>query len=127
MKLALDTNRYGDLFRGVPEVIAGIRSAQAIVLPFAVLGELRAGFAAGSRQAQNEADLARFLRNPRVRVAHTDAETTRIYAQLWHQLRTQGTPIPTNDIWIAAITLQHGLTLYSRDPHFAHLPQVPRL
>ncbi len=127
MKLAIDTNRYADLFRGVPEVIEVVRSAQAIVVPFVVLGELRAGFTAGNRQAENEAELVRFVRSPRVRVVHSDDETARIYAQLWNQLRTQGTPIPPTDIWIAALVLQHGLTLYSRDPHFGHLPQVPRL
>ena len=127
MKLAIDSNRYTDLFRGEPQVIAVVRSAQRVVLPFIVLGELRAGFAAGNRKTENEAELMRFVRSPRVDVAHSDDDTATIYAQLWRQLRTQGTPIPTNDIWIAAVVLRHGLTLYSRDPHFAHLPQLPRI
>lgn len=43
------------------------------------------------------------------------------------ELRTQGTPIPTNDLWIAALVVEHGLTLYTRDRHFEHLPQLPLL
>jgi predicted nucleic acid-binding protein len=57
-------------------------------------------------------------------VLHVDEETTVIYGALDAELRRRGLPIPTNDIWIAALTLQHGLTLYTRDPHFSHLPQV---
>jgi len=53
--------------------------------------------------------------------------TTHEYSRLAAQLRKQGTPIPTNDLWIAALALQHGLTLYARDRHFDHLPQLPRL
>ena len=49
------------------------------------------------------------------------------YAHLFYQLRQQGTPIPTNDIWIAALTVEHGLALFSRDSHFDHLPQLARL
>lgn len=56
-----------------------------------------------------------------------DKETTHHYADLYLQLRHQGTPIPDNDLWIAALVVQHGLTLYSRDKHFHHLPQLPRL
>lgn len=127
MNLAIDTNRYADLFRGIEDVVNTIRSAQSITIPFAVLGELHGGFGHSARKAENERDLARFLANPRVHVAHADEQTARIYGQLWAQLRTQGTPIPTNDIWIAATVLQYGLTLYTRDPHFDHLPQLPRL
>jgi tRNA(fMet)-specific endonuclease VapC len=92
-----------------------------------VLGELRAGFLGGSRAPENEANLARFLNSPRVEVLLADEETTHHYARLFHQLRRQGTPIPTNDIWIAALVTQHQLYLFARDDHFDHLPQIPRL
>ena len=54
-------------------------------------------------------------------------ETTRDYAQLCAQLKKQGTPIPANDIWIAALVSQHNLLLHSRDSHFDHLPQLARI
>jgi tRNA(fMet)-specific endonuclease VapC len=96
-------------------------------VPLIVLGELRAGFLAGSRGTENEAGLARFLNSPRVDVLLADGDTGHHYARLFHQLRRQGTPIPTNDIWIAALVAQHQLYLFARDAHFDHLPQIPRL
>ena len=54
-------------------------------------------------------------------------DTIRHYAQLFVQLRRPGTPIPVNDLWIAALVLEHGFDLYSRDGHFDHLPQLPRV
>ena len=53
-----------------------------------------------------------------------DGQTTHHYASVFRQLRKQGTPIPTNDMWLAALVLQHNLVLYARDKHFDHLPQV---
>lgn len=127
MRIALDTNRYTDLSRGDSEVGQHIRLAHAIYMPFIVLGELRGGFLRGSRPQQNEALLMRFLSTPRVQVLYADEQTTHQYARLVEQLRGQGTPIPINDMWIAALVLQHGLTLYTRDRHFDQLPQIPRL
>jgi tRNA(fMet)-specific endonuclease VapC len=97
------------------------------MVPLIVLGELRAGFLAGSRGTENEAGLARFLNSPRVDVLLADEDTTHHYARLFHQLHRQGTPIPTNDVWIAALVVQHQLYLFARDAHFDHLPQIPRL
>ena len=126
MRIALDTSRYADLFRGEPEAIAVLEAATAIFLPFVVLGELRAGFAVGRRGADNERGLGRFLMKNGVRLLHADEQTTHHYASVFRQLRHQGTPIPTNDMWIAALVLQHNLVLYSRDDHFSHLPQLTR-
>jgi predicted nucleic acid-binding protein len=124
MRLLIDSNRYRDLCAGSPEALSLIQRAAEIHLPFAVLGELRAGFACGSRGRENERTLARFLNSPRVRVLYADEATTHHYANLFRQLRAQGTPIPSNDLWVAALAVQHGLTLLSRDEHFAHLPQL---
>lgn len=125
--MAVDTNRYRDFCSGVPEAVARFRSAERIFLPFVTLAELRAGFLYGTRSAQNESVLTQFLNRPRVSVLYPDEDTTRHYAQLFRQLRQQGTPIPTNDLWIAALVEQHGLLLYSRDGHFDSLPQLARL
>ena len=74
-----------------------------------------------------EANLVRFLDSRRVDLVFADEGTTHHYAQLFHQLRRQGTPIPTNDLWIAALVVQHDLHLFARDAHFDHLSQIPRL
>jgi tRNA(fMet)-specific endonuclease VapC len=126
MRLALDTNRYVDFCRGEEEIVSSVRVAREVVLPFAALAELRAGFACGTKARKNEAVLTRFLGRPRVRVLYADDATTHHFANLFRQLRAQGTPIPTNDLWIAALCVQHGLTLASRDVHFDKLPQIPR-
>jgi len=125
--LALDTNRYTDLCRGDSQVVETVEAADEISLPFIVVGELRAGFAVGREGPRNEAVLRRFLLKPGVRVLYADEQTTYHYATVYRQLRTQGTPIPTNDMWIAALVLQHSLTLYDRDRHFDVLPQLTRL
>jgi tRNA(fMet)-specific endonuclease VapC len=127
MMIAIDTNRYVDFARGLADAVGRLRTAERILMPLIVLGELRAGLLAGSRGTENEASLARFLNSPRVDVLLADEDTTHHYARLFHQLRRQGTPIPTNDIWIAALVVQHQLYLFERDAHFDHLPQIPRL
>jgi tRNA(fMet)-specific endonuclease VapC len=87
---------------------------------------LRAGFSLGKRGAENARVLRRFLMKPQVAVLLADEQTTHQYAALFRQLRHQGTPIPVNDLWTAALVLQHGLVLCDRDGHFDHLPQIPR-
>jgi predicted nucleic acid-binding protein len=126
MRLALDTNRYVDFCRGEEAISRSIGLAREIVLPFVTLAELRAGFACGTRARDNESVLVRFMNRPRVRALFADDGTARQYANLFRQLRQQGTPIPTNDLWIAALCVQHDLILGSRDAHFDHLPQIPR-
>ncbi len=126
MRLALDTNRYTDLCRGDSFVLDTVEHADEVWLPFIVIGELRAGFAVGSQGSRNEAVLRRFLIRPRVRILYADEQTTHHYASVYRQLRTQGTPIPTNDMWIASLVLQHSLALFARDTHFDALPQLTR-
>jgi tRNA(fMet)-specific endonuclease VapC len=127
VRLALDTNRYVDLCKGVSETVDLLTVADGVSLPFVVLGELRAGFAFGRRPAENERVLQRFLLKEGVEVLYADDQTTHHYARAFRQLRTQGTPIPTNDLWIAALVLQHDLVLHDRDKHFDHLPQLVRI
>lgn len=78
-------------------------------------------------RARNEAALRRFLLNPGVRVPYADEQTTHHYGAVYRQLRKQGTPIPTNDMWIAALVLQHSLVLFARDTHFDALPRLMRV
>jgi tRNA(fMet)-specific endonuclease VapC len=127
MRLAIDTNRYTDLASNVPQVVAVVEQAIEVYMPFVVLAELRSGFLGGNRAARNEQILLQFLAKRNVRVLYADEQTIGHYALVWNQLRKQGTPIPVHDRWIAALVLQHQLTLYARDEHFDHLPQIPRI
>jgi tRNA(fMet)-specific endonuclease VapC len=126
MNVALDTNAYSDFMRGDPGRVQVVRSARTIHLPLIVLGELRAGFAAGNQRSANAANLQRFLNSPRVSVLSPDEQTTHFHAQIYLQLRKQAQPIPTNDLWIAALALQHDLVLCTTDTHFRHIPQLAR-
>jgi len=127
VRLALDTNRYTDLCRGDESVVKAVENADEVLLPFIVIGELRAGFAVGKRGLRNDAVLRRFLLKSGVEVLYADDQTTHQYAAVYRQLRKQGTPIPTKDMWIAALVLQHSLILLARDTHFDALPQLARL
>jgi tRNA(fMet)-specific endonuclease VapC len=127
MKLAVDSNRYTDFCAGDEQAVQIIRSAEEIHMPLIVLAELRAGFASGNRRAANESLLTRFLNAARTRVVVPDEQTTHFYADLYLSLRKKGRPIPTNDLWIAALVLQHDLVLFDRDAHFDHVPRLARV
>jgi predicted nucleic acid-binding protein len=127
MKILIDTNRYRDFCDNVPDALMIFQRAERIAIPFVALAELRAGFMAGSRSKENEKVLSSFLNRRRVATLFADEQTTFHYARLFFQLRSQGTMIPVHDIWIAALAAQHSLLLFSRDSHFEHLPQIPRL
>ena len=124
VNVALDTNAYSDFMRGDTDRVRVVRAARLIAVPLIVLGELRAGFAAGNRESTNSANLQRFLASTRVSVLLPDEQTTHHYAQLHHQLRSKGASIPTNDLWIASLVVQHDLVLCTSDRHFEHLPQL---
>lgn len=127
MRIALDTNRYIDLCKGIDSTAKLVGGAESVFLPFVVLGELRAGFVLGRKGMENERVLRRFLMKEGVEILFADDQTTHLYASTFRQLRIQGTPIPTNDIWISALVLQHNLALHARDKHFDHLPQIVRV
>ncbi len=127
LRLALDANRYVDFCKGIKDAVEPLRRASEIALPFVVLAELRAGFRCGRRSPNNERMLGRFLQSPRVTVLFADEATTHFYAELFAELRHAGTPIPTNDLWVAALAVQHDLTLLTRDRHFQRLARIPRI
>jgi len=127
MKIVIDSNRYTDLARGIPEVVEICESAESIYMPLIVLAEQRAGFAYGDKKEKNEKVLTRFLNLDRVYVLAPDEQTTFFYADIYASLRKRGRPIPTNDIWIAALCIQHGFVLYDRDSDFDHVLQLVRI
>jgi predicted nucleic acid-binding protein len=120
-KILIDTNIYSSALRGTPDVVAILRKAERIAVSSISIGELFSGFKGGTREQKNRDELAEFLDAPRVDVYPVDEGTAEFYAAILHQLRQQGRPIPTNDIWIAAVAQQQGLTLYSNDAHFQQI------
>lgn len=127
MRLALDTNTYRLVMEGDTEAVRLIRTSEIVLIPVPVIAELRFGFLNGTKGRKNEATLTRFLDSPRVEALACDVDTTAIYAALKLQLKRQGTPIPINDVWIAALVLQHDASLFTRDSDFDHLPQLRRV
>jgi tRNA(fMet)-specific endonuclease VapC len=127
LKIALDTNAYRLVVDGDRDAEALVQVADFVGMPVPVIAELRYGFANGSRGRRNEAVLAQFLDTERVHVLDCDEQTTHYYAQLKLQLKRAGTPIPLNDVWIAALALQHQTILFTRDRDFEHIPQLPRI
>ena len=123
---ALDTNRIIDLFRGDLEVANQLGTAEEVWIPLFALGEIKAGFSGGTQQGRNESLLNRLLAKPTVRVLLPSRETAEVYARLFVQLKRAGTPVPDNDLWLAAMVLEHDLVLITRDRHFDRLPQVAR-
>jgi tRNA(fMet)-specific endonuclease VapC len=120
--ILIDTNAYAAFKRGLPEAVSVVQQVPSIAFNAVVLGELMGGFAAGAKEQQNRAELDAFLASPRVRVVTMDRGTGQHYAAVYAALRKTGLPIPTNDMWIAASAIQHGLRLFTFDDHFRHLP-----
>jgi len=123
-KVMMDTSAYTAFLRGSPEVKEAVQQADAIVFNPVVLGELIAGFLMGRNERKNRAILKDFLSSPRVIVAEIDEETSERYAVIVRSLRMKGTPIPTNDLWIAASAMQHGLKVLTTDKHYLEVPQI---
>lgn len=121
--VVLDTNAYSD-WRRSGAWAGNIATADRVVVPGVVLGELEFGFLKGTRRAENRRKLLDFLRDPHVEVAGVDHRTAEIYAEFLFYLRDKGKPIPTNDIWIAAQAHRAGGELAARDGHFAELPML---
>jgi tRNA(fMet)-specific endonuclease VapC len=126
VRVALDTNRLTDLFQGDAELADRLGECDEVWLPLVVLAEIKAGFYGGSQQHRNQVLLQSFLAQPTVGVLLPERETAEHYARLFVQLKRAGTPIPDNDLWIAALVLEHDLQLITRDQHFERVPQLLR-
>jgi len=118
VKILIDTNTYSDAMRGVKPVVTLLQRANEILLCPVVMGELLAGFRKGTREKANRELLWRFLASPRVRAVGMNRDTSEFYATVLDGVRRKGTSIPTNDIWIAASTMEHGARLATGDSHF---------
>ncbi len=120
----LDTSAYSALGRGQPVVRGIVAQLERVCMCPIVLGELRLGFLLGGRLRENEGLLARFLDQPGVEILPIDEGTAERYASIAAGLRRAGTPLPSNDIWIAASAMQHGLRVLTLDRHFLEIPQI---
>ena len=117
-RIIIDTNVYVAFKRNVPKVVEVLRRVEYIGINAVVLGELYSGFKGAHKEALNKKELEEFLDKPRVDVIPIDEITAEFYAQVYWNLKRKGNPIPTNDMWIAASTLQHGVALFTLDTHF---------
>ena len=119
--IALDTNAYVAFKRGEEHIVGVLQHAPSIIVCATVLGELLGGFAAGRRESANRSELTQFISAQRVKVVPSTAATADLYALVYAALRRKGQPIPTNDLWIAASSLEHGAALLTLDAHFRNI------
>lgn len=120
-RIAIDTNIYTAFKQNKPSIIKLFRHVDFIGVDITVIAELYSGFKMGNRETLNREELVLFLNSPRVEVLGHDLETAEFYAFIVKALKAKGKPIPTNDIWIAASSLRHGLALCSADRHFEEI------
>ncbi len=120
-KILIDTNIYSSAFRGNPDIIATLKQVSQIRITAISIGELLSGFKGGFKEEENRQELGHFMDSPRVSIISVDEDTAEYYSAILNGLKKKGTPIPTNDIWIAAAAFQYGLQLYTLDKHFHHI------
>ena len=126
VRVALDTDRLTDLFKGDTLLAELLGTCEQVWIPLIVLAEIKAGFLGGTHHIRNEAWLQVLLAKPTVEILLPGRETAEHYARLFVQLKRAGAPIPDNDLWIAALALEHDLVLITRDRHFENIPQLLR-
>ena len=120
-KIVLDTNAYTRLLIGEEDVLDIIGMADTIYMSIFVLGELYAGFAGGRKERKNKETLNRFLLKPTAKILNATAETAEVFGKVKQNLKKAGTPIPINDVWIAAHAIETGSTIITYDSHFKNV------
>ena len=120
----LDTSAYVGFKRNVEEVVEIIVSAESILFSPIVLGELMFGFRNGNRFKKNMDDINNFLQHEVVDIIQIGKITSDRYSRIASHLKSQGTPIPSNDIWIAAQAMEHGVELITSDRHFENITSL---
>ncbi len=126
-RYCLDTSAYSHFQRGDERVVEILDRAEWIGIPVITLGELRTGFLLGGQRDRNEAELREFLSNPVVDAIGIDEEVSLHYAEMVGDLRRAGTPLPSNDIWIAAAAARVGALVLTFDNHFEKIARVGSL
>ena len=121
-ELLLDTNALIALTRNDGRVLAAVAGLGMVSLSLFTLGEMQYGAAKSARCEDNRRRLQVVLES--FRLILPESETARVYGDIFHQLRLKGRPIPTNDVWIAAVAIQYGIPLLTRDAHFEEVPAL---
>lgn len=121
MKLLLDTNAYSALARGENAIAERVYKAQRIFISSIIAGELMYGFRCGNRQEDNWRQLDAFLARPFVELVSVGVTTADRFSRIMNALHSKGRLIPTNDVWIAAHTMETGAELLTRDGHFSEI------
>ena len=127
LRLVLDTSAYSHLRAGDSRVRDYVAAAEIVVMPATVLGELYGAFELGTRGRENRVALGEFLAEPFVMVAPATATVARHYGRLYAALRRAGTPIPVNDMWIAATAIEQGGCLLTFDRDFERVAGLVRI
>lgn len=112
------TPAYAAFKRGEAAILEVIQYAESIAMSPIVLGELLSGFECGNRTKKNRTELQQFLQSSRIKLFHITSDTANFYSQIYSSLKNKGKPIPSNDLWIAAQSLENGCVLCSYDQHF---------
>ena len=121
-KIILDSNAYTRLLAGDEKVLDVVASTETVFMSIFVLGELHAGFLGGSKERENRDVLKRFLLKPSVKILNATLETAEVFGSIKNTLRRAGTPLPINDVWIAAHGVETGSTIVTYDTHFKQVP-----
>jgi tRNA(fMet)-specific endonuclease VapC len=120
-RILIDTNAYAAFKKNDVAAVDTFRTVEYIGINIVVLGELLSGFMGGTRDAINRKELDQFLDSPRVGLIQLDEETAEFYAKVYWDLKRKGKPVPTNDLWVAASAMRHGLALFTYDEHFDNI------
>lgn len=120
--MILDTNAISALQGRDPNLIRLIRNLPALVLNIISLGEYRYGVDGSRYRDSLQVWLNTLIQKSEV--ISPNLETLPIYSRIRHQLKQAGTPLPANDVWIAALACQHQMPLISRDQHFDLIPEI---
>ena len=123
--MILDTNALSDFLAKNPQVRLLVEAAPLLTVPVIVLGEYQFGLRSSFKRVRLEFDLSELLRD--TQVLDIDVQTVPNYADIRHELKSRGRPIPENDLWIAALARQHGLPVLTRDAHFDAVQGLKRL
>ncbi len=118
----MDTSAYSAFKNGDERALEAIAAADRVYMSIFVLGELFFGFEGGDRSIENRKELDEFLRKPTVRFVGTTRETAEVFGSVKNDLKRQETPLPTNDVWVAAHCIELGAVLVAFDRHFLEVP-----
>lgn len=124
MQILVDTNAYVAYLQGDRNVFAMLGLAERTLISVIVLGELYAGFQGGTQYLENKKRLAQFIQKPTVQVIQVTQDTAEIFGRIKNQLKSNGTPIPIHDLWLAAQAIETGSVMVTFDQHFSYVSEL---